>query len=753
MRFLLLLSALSAFAQTIDLSKATIVATSSLGPRGQRYARLLQEEVEMRTGLRLQIGAATVSGPTITLAKTSGAPESFRLETNANGATISGANDRGLLFGVGKLLRQLEMRRQQVRVATGLRFEEKPEIALRGHQLGYRPKTNSYDAWDLEQWRHYIQELAVFGTNTVELIPPRSDDDPDSPHFPIPQMEMMVGMSRVLDELDMDVWIWYPALDPDYSRQADVDFAIKEWAEVFRKLPRVDAILVPAGDPGHTPARPLMAFLEKQAANLRKFHPKATLWVAPQGFDAKQIEEFFTLVNQKPAWLAGLVYGPQSRLTLQQLRERTPAQYPIRSYPDITHSRQSQFPVNDWDAGFALSEGRETINPRPLHQANLVRYHKPHTLGFITYSEGCNDDVNKIVWSATAWNGTQPTIDILREYSRFFISPDHAESFAQGLMSLERNWVGAAANNPGIDVTFQQFQSMEAAALPKLKANWRFQQAVYRAYYDAFIRARSIAEANAETQAINQLRANASNPAAAMHLAEQALHIPAAAPHLRQRLSELAEALFQSIRMQLSVPKYQGQPGRGNNLDSADVPLNSAPWLRDQFTKIRALPTKEQSAALGRIANWTNPGPGGFYDDLGNPELQPHLVPGVGVDKDPAFFATPLAFFNQNQTGPRSWWTHTLGLYEYTVKLRYPELAKDARYRVRVVYGAGPVKLVANGTPIHDFVEKPYEVLEYDVPAEATRAGSLTLEFSRPPGIGGAGRGNQIAEVWLIRQP
>jgi len=38
------------------------------------------------------------------------------------------------------------------------------------------------------------------------------------------------------------------------------------------------------------------------------------------------------------------------------------------------------------------------------------------------------------------------------------------------------------------------------------------------------------------------------------------------------------------------------------------------------------------------------------------------------------------------------------------------------------------------------------------VPAAATRGGELTLTFSGPPGQGGAGRGNQIAEVWLMRK-
>ena len=94
---------------------------------------------------------------------------------------------------------------------------------LRGHQLGYRPKTNSYDAWTVPMWEQYIRDLAVFGTNAIELIPPRSDDADDSPHFPLPQMRMMAEMSRIANEYGLDVWIWYPALDKDYSDPKTVE--------------------------------------------------------------------------------------------------------------------------------------------------------------------------------------------------------------------------------------------------------------------------------------------------------------------------------------------------------------------------------------------------------------------------------------------------------------------------------------------------------------------------------------------------
>ena len=50
-------------------------------------------------------------------------------------------------------------------------------------------------------------------------------------------------------------------------------------------------------------------------------------------------------------WLDGVVYGPWTRVTLAKLRSMVPERYPIRRYPDITHSLMCEFPVPDWDIG------------------------------------------------------------------------------------------------------------------------------------------------------------------------------------------------------------------------------------------------------------------------------------------------------------------------------------------------------------------------------------------------------------------
>src|SRR5262249_15860215 len=188
-------------------------------------------------------------------------------------------------------------------------------------------------------------------------------DDSDSPHFPRSQIDMMAGMSKICDEYGLDVWIWYPAMDEDYSNPKFVEFALKEWGEVFQKLPRVDAVFVPGGDPGHTQPRHLMALLEKETEVLHRYHPKPQMPAWPQSFPKEWMDEFVALMKTQPAWLTGVVHGPQLRLSLAELRAAIPERYPIRNYPDITHSRSCQFPVPDWDTAFAMTEGREVINP------------------------------------------------------------------------------------------------------------------------------------------------------------------------------------------------------------------------------------------------------------------------------------------------------------------------------------------------------------------------------------------------------
>jgi hypothetical protein len=477
-------------------------------------------------------------------------------------------------------------------------------------------------------------------------------------------------------------------------------------------------------------------------------------------------------------------------LSLPGLRKRLPQKYPIRFYPDITHSVECQYPVPDWDIAYALIEGREVINPRPRDQANILRRYSPDTVGFITYSEGCNDDVNKFIWSSLGWNPDMHATDTLREFSRYFFGQTYAEGMAQGLLHLEDNWRGPLATNTSVPVTLARFRDMERSASPALLENWRFQQALYRAYYDACVRSRLLAESAALQRALDLLGhveeigwapeplnisqplspapANGLDPAIlldeAQRILEQAMRDPAGSP-LRTRVRELGEALLQSIQMQLAVDRYRGEAvNRASNLETLETPVTDVAWLRAQVQSIKRLGSaNEQVTAIRQLLARTDPGPDGFYDEPGNPSNRPHVLLGLGSEQDPEFRASVLTGFSYpdrfGSATPMAWKRWGEALFDAPLRMQYKDLDPQVQYRVRVVYSSegrrSKIRLMANGTQeIHPFIDRPLpqKPLEFDIPPEVTATGELTLAWTRELGLGGNGRGAQVCEIWLMRK-
>jgi hypothetical protein len=615
-------------ADQIDLSNSKIVVLSPDKKIMANAGDMLGDEIDKRTRIGLDVvsklprptQAAIVIGTYVDLVRKGYEPPAgFEIPAKADAYLVwidtttrpavticaAGHDDRGTLFAVGRILRVLEMSRDKVSIDVDFKIATAPRWPLRGHQLGYRPKTNSYDAWTLAMWEQYYREMIVFGMNAVELIPPKSDDEPDSPHFPKPQLEMMIDMSQLAADYGLDVWAWWPAIDGDYRDEKNVRDSIAQWGDIFRKLPKLDVVFVPGGDPGGTHPAILFPFLEKQKKNLNKYHPKAQMWVSPQMFNYKSdgtgwLRDFLDILQKdEPAWLDGVVFGPQVRMTLPDLRKEVPPKYPIRRYPDITHCRRCQYPVANWDLVCRLTVGREPVNPRPLAYVKIFRDLQQYSFGFITYSEGCNDDFNKVLWSCLGWDPDMDVKNIANQYSRFFISQRYEHKFADGLFALERNWDGPVKDNDGIYETLRLFQEMEKNATPQEKLNWRFQQGLYRAYYDAYVKARLHSETEQQDRAMAVLaRAKEIGSIKAVDQAQAILDkadTDKVQPQYRARAFELAEALYQSIRMQLSVKKYKAiRPRRGANLDQIDKPLNKREDLKKDFSRIRSLSTEQQ---------------------------------------------------------------------------------------------------------------------------------------------------------------
>ena len=182
--------------------------------------------------------------------------------------------------------------------------------------------------------------------------------------------------------------------------------------------------------------------------------------------------------------------------------------------------------------------------------ARVFRDTAPFTNGFISYSDGCHDDVNKILWSSLAWDSNADLNTILTEYSRVFFSPDVADTAAAGLFAFEKSWQGPLATNGGVDAEFALWHGMEAAH-PELGGDWRWQLCLLRAYYDQYTRKRLLYETELEEIANTGLRAVSS--AGSARATETALATLKRADtsrvntDLSARVEQLCDDLFKSI--------------------------------------------------------------------------------------------------------------------------------------------------------------------------------------------------------------
>lgn len=775
-RYLIVPVILTGFCATvfgqIDLSSATVcISSGKTGKAEAVAAQVLVEEVAKRSGLSLPIRKTNRdSGSTIRLGLVQNTKLVHRLKVGwqADGfalsvalderqgptATIAASTPRGLIFGVGKLLRISALGKGEFIVSDAVHLVTTPAYPIRGHQLGYRHAANSWDAWSIEQYDQYIRELALFGTNAIENIP--FQDDRKSSLMKIPRDEMNLAMSEICAKYDLDYWVWTPA-DFDLNDTDKRTKQLKQYEALCRSCPRLDGVFFPGGDPGDNDPSLVMPYLKEVSAIVHKAHPKAGIWVSLQGFTPAQVNYFYEYLDrEKPTWLAGVVSGPSSP-SIEDTRRRLPVQYQHRHYPDITHSVRAQYPVTWWDPAFGLTLGRECVNPRPVFEAALHNYYAPHTDGFISYSDGVHDDVNKVIWSEYAWDPSLSVRDAVTEYARLFFGQAVAERAADGILALERNWDGPIAANGGIEATLALWEQLDAQA-PHLRDNWRWQMCQLRAVYDAYERERSIYEGKLEDQANAAILAALSNPAQAMDAAMEILNRTVSQPvrpDLRRRIEELCAALFKSIQLQTSVEKYMASgTERGAVLDMVDRPLNNRWWLEDEFKKVRALPEKDaQMARLKEIATWERPEGCVFYDDVGNVSKSQRVLRGESTDTDPSHERglNPDHVWRDNGLcrDRISWLTYL----DWPVGMRYP-VEPGAQYVLRMT-GQGDALTRVDGERVGPtkYGKVPGEVKEFPVPAKATEDGAIVVTWDIPAEqhLNWRQR-SRLNEIWLIKK-
>jgi len=756
-------------AQTINLNKAVIISSAKTNSQVVKTAiRMLKEEVKARTALDLQSDGDWKNETAIVLASSSETEvngvqipkrdgenlpelkkEGYRIFcTKQNGRDvvwITGSDERGILFGTGKLLRTAIMGKNKFCLSEPLDFASSPIQSIRGHQLGYRNHANSYDAWDVKKYEQYIRDLVVFGTNAIETIP--LGDRDDSVLFPIPPEEMNIHISELCALYGIDYWIWTP-VSCDLSDRVKRDAELDRAEAFYKKCPKLDNVFFPGGDPGDNHPKDVLPFLRELNDRLQKYHPGAGIWISLQGFNAEKIDYFYTyLEKNNPDWLRGVVTGPGSP-PMAETRYRLPKKYMHRNYPDITHNVRCDYPVQNWDQAYMLTIGREGCNPRPNFYSKIQGAAAQLTDGFVSYSDGCHDDVNKVIWSMRSWDNDMEPTEILTDYCRYFFGPELAVRGAEGINALEQDWVGPIKTNGGIETTFEFWKNLEKEN-PGLLNNWRWKMLVLRSYYDTYQHRRKIYEQKLEKEA-NKILATAKSIGSenAMNQVLEMVNRADTKPlnaDMHQKIVTYCDDLFHLIGLQTDVEHYHAANSqRGCILQFVNYPLNNRWWLADEFKKIEKMENEAKKLErLEVIRTWETPGPGSFYDNISNIETGPRVL-------TTSYDGTDVAWWNGGNSRARL----SSQLFQIEPVLEYNNLDFNGKYKIRVS-GQGEALIRVDGERLEPTLYNKGigEFKEFVVPKWITQDGKMRVTFDRPEESHLRWTSySHISEVWLLKQ-
>lgn len=739
----------------------TGISIKALTEAEKKAAVLFAAEIEKRTQKEPPI-APEVSAPflafsvlenTNTLSR-----DGFSMEQNGNRVTVFAKTIRGFIFGYSLFLRKTVYQGETITLITEIDDTFLPQKKIRGHQLGYRPTPNTYDAWGPEEYRRYYLDIMAFGCNTVEHIPYEEPTPERNVLMKYDAEDLLEKADEIADELDLDVSLWYANCDKE-SEEA----ALRRREGLFRRLKRIDAVFVPGGDPGEMYADVFIDRCRKIAKILKEAHPEATFWPsaqAPHSFadwgDALEKE-----LQKEPPELDGLITGPNHAFPIHELREKTPARYPLRFYPDITHNVRCEYPVhflqNDWHFALAAPFSRESVNPRPTELRTLHKLTSPYTIGSVSYSEGVHDDVNKMVWSAMEFDPDCSLRETLKDYARLFFWDADADAIADAIFALELNWQGDPLENSCIDATFDRLNALRSKS-PLLDGNWRFNLLWLRACCDKLIRRRRIFE----TELINEAKLclHKNDPSAA----EKKLNTPFDENYrlLRGEIERLASVLFDEIGLQLDVARYHAQSWeRGALLETLDLPITNRTWLLGRIAYGNTLPEKDRPAFWARLLSRDHTAadeyyfsvalhgldvlgaqqPGEYYMDFQGD--RPHINNGtLPMESSKLFdhfsFHAKLGGFTPGKT--------------YLLRIAYQENRDSSIRHHRVEAGGvtiwdGPRYGGAKDPDFdREMLAPGFESAVYTLPPEAFRNGALDLCITEPTA------GFKLSELWITRK-
>lgn len=758
-------------------------------------------------------------------------------DTHPPALLAAGIDDRGVVYAVGELLRRAVIRQGGLEFSAHLQVRTAPAFELRGTQFGQSGvalEKARVRAWTQAEVEHKIGDFALAGANTLQVPVSTTEDDPTYRyirglglktlvHYPAnagsgpPEWQARESIGRA----------GYLCPSVPEARAA----LLRQCEEAFSHSPDFDYVGFAGGDGGGCECdrcdpygAVFIRLVEDYATIIHKHHPHTRVLFTNQKFDNDDDFAIFRYLREKPdtgiaafcvgpgsdamSWQPGHRqhhrmdlfryprFGPFSRY-MQEIVHELPPNVDLAFYNEVTHWRYSQYgyvqayPRPDKDGNHPphwnhfiyerlpdpyLTQVYDRLTfyawPRYYHRVfgETVRY----GIGDCTHSSGTHDHFNQWMWQRLLWDPHRKVEDVVAEYCRTWFGPEAAPVMAEAVFLMEE-YLQWDPNRPITRKTsidrFYNLVMRAGAVMPRFlrERSWLWREFAQKAAIDKRTKL-------AVAQQIDLQKAIESDCRGAMESGGNADAIIAAclrrlaAMHETPSLRKLRE---EALRLGEESNCLFGV--RSEGLFSLDHDFIGLGWLKRQLLRAQAVSGAERRELLATIADYENPGPGGFYDNLGTYEPAPHLVNGYPYDYGQPY--VPGMLDEGNRLSQRTM-CYTQDEAQ-GLTLRYDGLDPMATYRIRLTlvrpsfqprYAARmnqkSESIFADEIPFAENLELPERMSDFytfDIPPEATADGVLTIRFMKQPGAPAGDRvsieqwrncggwGTLCSEVWLMR--
>ncbi len=475
-------------------------------PATMKIGQILARQIRQRCGAKV-----TLSGQASQTIKLSIRPgigtEGFTVAgPDEHTVQITGNDELGLLYGIGKFLRS--SRYDQRGFTPGpWRGTSVPRGPFRAIYAATH-FNNFYEAAPVEEVRHYIEDLGLWGANTLIITFPTWDSKGFHDLRARRNIRQTQALLKAAKSIGLNVGLVQcpnqgfasapqsirAAKFPDDlhrrgnfgvnccpSQPAGHDYLMKLYAQLFDeyKDPGLDVLLLWPYDEGGCGCPTCWPWgakgFPKMSRDLvllaRSKYPALKSILSTWAYDAPPAGEWEGLtafMAQDRSWLNYIMADSHTDFPRYPLEKGVPGGLPLVNFPEI-----SMWARNPW--------GGYGANPLPDRFERLWKQTDGKVVGGMPYSEGIYEDMNKVVCFQFYWQPDRPADDTLKEYIAFEYSPDVVEDVMAAIHRLEETWPQAG---PKSGEARELIEKAEARLTPQARTAWRWRILYLRTVID-----------------------------------------------------------------------------------------------------------------------------------------------------------------------------------------------------------------------------------------------------------------------------